>query len=90
MSEALLLEVMKHTLWIVGLLCAPPLLIVVVLGLVLQVLQTVTQLKDQSLSFIPKAVAVGVMFVVLAPWYVREFEAYFKYTYALMQPDRGP
>jgi flagellar biosynthetic protein FliQ len=48
---------------------AGPILIVgLVIGIIVSLFQAVTQIQEQSLSFIPKIVAVGVVIMVLGPW----------------------
>lgn len=47
---------------------APVLLIAVVVGLVMSVLQTITQVQDQTISFVPKAIAVLVTILYVLPW----------------------
>jgi flagellar biosynthetic protein FliQ len=53
----------------VGLKVALPILLVgLVVGLVISVFQAVTQIQEQTLSFIPKIIAVAVVMVVGGPW----------------------
>jgi flagellar biosynthesis protein FliQ len=48
---------------------AGPMLVVgLVIGIVVSLFQAVTQIQEQSLSFIPKIVAVGVLIMLLGPW----------------------
>ncbi len=48
---------------------AGPILIVgLVVGIVVSLFQAVTQIQEQSLSFIPKIVAVGLIIMLLGPW----------------------
>jgi flagellar biosynthetic protein FliQ len=48
---------------------AGPILIVgLVVGIVVSLFQAVTQIQEQSLSFIPKIVAVGLVIMLLGPW----------------------
>jgi flagellar biosynthetic protein FliQ len=46
----------------------PMLLVALVIGLVVSIFQAVTSIQEQSLSFIPKIVGLGVIIVVLGPW----------------------
>jgi flagellar biosynthesis protein FliQ len=48
---------------------SPGLLLVgLVLGLIVSVFQAVTQIQEQTLSFIPKIVGLAVVLVVAGPW----------------------
>ena len=46
----------------------PLLLVGLVIGLLVSVFQAVTQIQEQSLSFIPKILATAVVLVVAGPW----------------------
>jgi flagellar biosynthetic protein FliQ len=53
----------------VGLKVALPVLLVgLVIGLVISVFQAVTQIQEQTLSFIPKVLGLVVVIVVAGPW----------------------
>jgi flagellar biosynthetic protein FliQ len=47
---------------------APVLLGALVVGLAISVVQTATQLSDQTLAFVPKILTVLVLFGLLFPW----------------------
>jgi flagellar biosynthesis protein FliQ len=48
---------------------AGPMLVVgLVIGVAVSLFQAVTQIQEQSLSFIPKIVAVGLIIMLLGPW----------------------
>lgn len=54
-----------------------PLLIVgLAIGLIVSVFQAVTQIQEQSLSFIPKIVGVAVVIVVMGPWMLSQLLGY--------------
>jgi flagellar biosynthetic protein FliQ len=56
---------------------AMPLLgVALVLGLVVSVVQAVTQIQEQTLSFIPKIVGMGVVIVLAGPWMLNQVIAY--------------
>lgn len=47
---------------------APILLITLVVGLVISILQVVTQVQEMTLTFIPKLIAVGAICLLLGGW----------------------
>ena len=57
------------------LLCMPLLGIVLLVGLLVSVLQVVTQLQDPSIAFVPKLAAFVVALVLLAPWMLERLMA---------------
>ena len=54
----------------------PLLLVGLVVGLLVSVFQAVTQIQEQTLSFIPKIVAMGVVLVVAGPWMLDQVVTY--------------
>jgi flagellar biosynthetic protein FliQ len=50
----------------------PLLLVGLVLGLIVSVFQAVTQIQEQTLTFIPKIIGLAVVLVVLGPWLLGE------------------
>ncbi|MDF7800912.1 flagellar biosynthetic protein FliQ [Pontiellaceae bacterium B1224] len=79
MTPEAALEICHFTLVTAAKLSAPYLLATVVIGVLMNILQTVTQLKDQSLSFIPKVAVVGVVGLLALPWELTVLLAYFNY-----------
>lgn len=60
----LLREAMMMTLYIVG----PILAIGMVIGLVISLVQAVTQIQEPTLTFVPKIFAMAIAIVVVMPW----------------------
>ena len=58
------------------LLSLPLLACALVVGLLVSIFQAVTQIQEQSLSFIPKIIGVAVMIVVLGPWMLNQLVSY--------------
>jgi flagellar biosynthetic protein FliQ len=53
----------------VGLKVALPMLLVgLIIGLLVSIFQAVTQIQEQSLSFIPKILGLVVVIIVMGPW----------------------
>ena len=65
------LQLMSQLLWGAVLICAPILISTLVVGLIVSVLQVVTQVQDMSLTFIPKLVATVCALTVFGPWMLR-------------------
>ena len=54
----------------------PLLLVGLVIGLVISVFQAVTQIQEQTLTFIPKIVGMGLVLIVAGPWMLSEVVTY--------------
>lgn len=55
---------------------APIMLIAVIVGLVISVMQAVTQLQDQTLSFVPKIIAMALAGLFFFPWMLHQMVDY--------------
>jgi len=67
-SHQLIVDLARNALMVTLLVAAPMLLVALGVGLVISVLQAVTQIQEQTLAFVPKLLAVGVVFIVALPW----------------------
>lgn len=72
MHADLALKMMSDLFWTGLLLCFPLLGTVMIVGLVISVLQVVTQIQEMSLTFVPKLLAAGAAIVVTGPWMLRK------------------
>ncbi|HET9124710.1 MAG TPA: flagellar biosynthesis protein FliQ [Solirubrobacteraceae bacterium] len=54
----------------------PMLLAGLVIGLVISIFQAVTSIQEQTLTFIPKIIALALIIVVLGPWMLRQIVDY--------------
>lgn len=68
MLAADLSRLLTEALYLVLLVSGPPLLVSLVVGLAVGLLQAMTQVQEQTLTFVPKLVAVGVVITVLGGW----------------------
>ena len=57
-----------EALYLILLLSLPPLLASLVVGLVISLLQALTQVQEQTLTFVPKLVAIFIAMVALLPF----------------------
>lgn len=85
MTEGLLMDIMKTTISTAACICAPLIITILVVGFTSQVLQSITQLKDQSLSFVPKVFATGLVFVLAIPWYIQLLQQYANTIFTLIE-----
>ncbi len=67
MSEAMVLEIFREALILSIKLAGPLLLISMIVGLVIAILQAATQVHEQTLTFVPKALTIVVLLLLMAP-----------------------
>jgi flagellar biosynthesis protein FliQ len=66
------LDIGLQSLILAAKLCAPVLVTALVVGLAISLLQSVTQVQEATLSFVPKAIAVGIVLLVTGHWMISE------------------
>jgi flagellar biosynthetic protein FliQ len=68
MSTAKVLEIGQDLLCTALLLAAPALLVSLIVGLIVSILQTISSIQEQTLSFVPRLLAVGLVLVLTMAW----------------------
>jgi type III secretion protein S len=66
MTDSLL--IFNQGLWLIIILSAPPLIVATVLGMIVSILQALTQIQEQSLPYVVKLVAVAVVLALTGRW----------------------
>jgi flagellar biosynthesis protein FliQ len=61
-------ELIRNTLLLALVISAPMLVIGLVVGIIISLLQALTQIQEQTLTFIPKIVSMVVAAIALMPW----------------------
>lgn len=72
MDTTAVLNIGLQALILAAKLCAPILVTALVVGFAISLLQSVTQVQEVTLSFVPKAIAVGVALLVAGHWMIQE------------------
>lgn len=68
----------------------PILLAGLVVGLVISVFQAVTQIQEQTLTFIPKILATAAVIIVAGPWMLDQLVVYTEQLYGSIPELTGP
>ncbi len=71
MSPDYCVELLKSLMMQVLIISSPLLLTGMAVGLVVSLFQAVTSIQEQTLTFVPKALAVVGMLFMILPWMVR-------------------
>jgi flagellar biosynthetic protein FliQ len=71
----------RQALWMTMLVSAPMLAVGLLVGLVVGVFQAATSINEQTLSFIPKLLAIGLTAAVFGGWMINTLMDYTKVLY---------
>lgn len=66
-----IVEIGRELLYLAVLLSAPTVGISLLVGLVISILQTLTSIQEQTLTFAPRIMAVAVTLAFTLPWFLR-------------------
>jgi flagellar biosynthetic protein FliQ len=75
-SAELALELVRRATLLALTVSAPLLLTALVVGVLISLLQALTSLQEQTLTFLPKLIAVGAVFLLALPWMLRQLIQY--------------
>ena len=70
MSQPMVLDIMRNTFLTILKLAGPILIISLVTGLIISILQATTQIQEQTLSFVPKLIAVMLGLILLGSFMI--------------------
>lgn len=81
MDTAMVVDLARQALWITMLISAPMLLVALGVGLIVGIFQAATSINEQTLSFIPKLLALGLTAAVFGGWMINSLVDYTKVLY---------
>ncbi|RNC29554.1 MAG: hypothetical protein AWM53_00552 [Candidatus Dichloromethanomonas elyunquensis] len=76
MTQNQVLNMAKEALGTAIIVGGPILLISLLVGLIVSIFQAMTQIQEQTLSFIPKLLCIAVILILLGPWMLNVMTAY--------------
>jgi len=62
MTEGLILDLLRETLWVTFIVSAPVLAVALVVGVAIGLVQALTSVQEMTLTFVPKVAAIAVVF----------------------------
>ena len=65
------IDVLRGLITMVLMIISPILIVAVVVGLVVSIIQSATSIQEQTLSFVPKLIAIALVLVLVSPWMLR-------------------
>jgi flagellar biosynthetic protein FliQ len=68
MTTEAAIDLARQMLWTAMVISAPVLVIGMIVGLVISILQAVTQVQEQTLSFVPKIIVMTIVLGLSLPW----------------------
>jgi flagellar biosynthetic protein FliQ len=76
MTTDTVLELVRSALWAGAKVALPILVTVLAVGLIIGILQSVTQLQEPTLTFVPKLIAVAAVMLLTGQWMLNELVSF--------------
>jgi flagellar biosynthesis protein FliQ len=76
MSYTLVVDLARNAIVMALMLAGPMLLVALGVGLLISVVQAVTSIQEQTLAFVPKLIAVALVFLFALPWMLQMLVRY--------------
>jgi flagellar biosynthetic protein FliQ len=77
-TDVLIIKLLREALMTLMIISAPLLGVGMLVGLIISIFQTTTSIQEQTLTFVPKIVAIFVTFILLAAWIIHTMVNYTK------------
>ena len=77
-------QLANEGLWMILILSMLPLLASLIVGLIVSLFQALTQIQEQTLTFVPKIIATILVIMITAGWMMENLISFAKNTFDLM------
>lgn len=85
MTQVLVLTIMRKAFFTIMLVSGPVLLIALGVGLIISILQATTQIQEQTLSFVPKIIAVILALILFGSFMINKLISLTSELFALIE-----
>lgn len=75
-TEGQVLDIAREALFLIIRVSAPLLLISLIIGLIVSIFQTVTSIQEQTLTFVPKILAIFLALIIMGHWIMNNMVEY--------------
>lgn len=76
MDTGIVINIARQTVWIIVKTAVPVLLVSMIVGLVISLFQTLTSIQEQTLTFVPKLIAILLTLMLLGAWMLNQITGF--------------
>jgi flagellar biosynthetic protein FliQ len=77
------IDLLKQAMMMALIIVGPILVIGMIIGLLISLIQAVTQIQEQTLSFVPKLFAMGIAVMIVMPWMFQRLIEYTRHLFMM-------
>uniref|UniRef100_A0A7V3VTH7 Flagellar biosynthetic protein FliQ n=1 Tax=Mesoaciditoga lauensis TaxID=1495039 RepID=A0A7V3VTH7_9BACT len=72
MTSDVFVDILKQGIYLFLIVVSPALIVSLIVGLIISVFQAITQINEQTLTFVPKILAVFLTLAIIFPWMIQK------------------
>ena len=76
MSSSDIITIARQTVWVIVKTSVPLLLVSMIVGLIISLFQTLTSIQEQTLTFVPKLIAIMIALMIMGNWLLNEIVSF--------------
>ena len=76
MDAGTVINIARQTIWVIVETAVPVLLVSMVVGLVISLFQTLTSIQEQTLTFVPKLIAIPLTIMIIGSWMLNQITGF--------------
>ena len=76
MDAGTVINIARQTIWVIVETAVPVLLVSMVVGLVISLFQTLTSIQEQTLTFVPKLIAILLTITIIGSWMLNQITGF--------------
>ena len=76
MDAGQVVTVARRTIWVIVKTSVPLLLVSMIVGLIISLFQTLTSIQEQTLTFVPKLLAIMIALMIMGNWLLNEIVSF--------------
>lgn len=76
MDAGQVVTVVRQTIWVIVKTSVPLLLVSMIVGLIISLFQTLTSIQEQTLTFVPKLLAIMIALMIMGNWLLNEIVSF--------------
>lgn len=84
MTEGEILSILKDAMIVIVKLASPMLIVSIVVGLIIAIFQAATQIHEQTLTFVPKLIAIAAVLMLSGSWMIATLAEFTQNLYVIL------
>lgn len=77
LTDTMVIQIVREAFYYIILIVGPLLLVSLIIGLTISIFQAATSISEQTLTFVPKLLAVFIIIVLLLPYMISNLKDFF-------------